>query len=364
MSKPVIVLAVGGNALLGGSDAYNEEKQVAYLSQKVVPNLLPLLKKYKIALVHGNGPQSGYLLKKDPSTPLYQHVAQTQIDMGRWFKRAIENCSNKIKTAVVPTHVLVDPSDHAFKEPTKPVGQPIMVPEGGEYYIFWCHNEEFHNGILKHFPRLDELHDDGLDEYAFKKVVASPDPKKILESGEIKKQLRENDIVIAVGGGGVPVVNTELKGIDAVIDKDLAAMVLATEISADAFVILTAGPGVLLLTQTELKTFLPSKYKKDFGSMSPAQLEAKYKDRFLRTINADDFTLFSQVDFFQKGSMGPKVRAGYLFATIANHPSFIGDLRADPEYIFSGKTGTKIANGVKTQRRNGEVVDVKEYLGL
>ncbi|MFC1455044.1 hypothetical protein ACFLQI_03070 [Candidatus Undinarchaeota archaeon] len=365
MTDKIIVIAIGGNALLSGKHVYNEDEQVSYLKKYVIPKILSMAKSYKVVLTHGNGPQVGYLMKQDDKTPLHEHVARTQEDMGKWISRAIEEKDAKLKAVVVKTHVLVDRKDEAFKNYTKFVGRPIEVDEGGEYYDFWCHDVEFNAGRVKHEPGKDKPSAGGAPGvFVFRKVVPSPTPQKVIEHEVVSNYLKENDIVIACGGGGIPVTGKadDFKPVDAVIDKDLTSKVLALEIGADKFVVLTKGPGVVLINKKTEANILNEIFQK-VGKDRFEEIEKEYKDRYLKIINPDDWTFFRERAHFPPGSIGPKVEAVCEFADASGGgEAFIGDLKPDLKDILNNKTGTKIKKGLKTTFRNNQEVNVEETM--
>lgn len=237
-----MVIALGGNALQKNGEV-TAEAQKAVASQ-VGTLIAKLSDKYEIVIAHGNGPQVGNILLHEenastasaPAMPLETAVAMSQGQIGYWLAQAIDNAlssaGKRKKVISVVTQVVVDREDAAFRHPTKPIG-------------------EFYDARTA--KRLERLHGWEMREDSgrgYRRVVPSPRPIDIVERREIMSLVRSGSIVIAVGGGGIPVTRTKvrktLKGVDAVIDKDLAAAKLAELVKADIFVSLTAVPNAFL----------------------------------------------------------------------------------------------------------------------
>ncbi len=284
MMKKIAVVAFGGNALLRGNEIGTIEQQEKNTYETCL-NLLDLLDKgYEIVVTHGNGPQvgnimlrneAGYNEYKIPKMPLDICVADSQGGIGYMIERQLLNIfrERNIEKNVVTlvTEVLVDKNDPSFENPTKPVGA-FYLKEEAELLA------KTNNFIFKEDPR----------KRGWRRVVPSPKPNEVLNKKIVKQLVEEGNIVIAAGGGGVPVFRDEkniLHGIEAVIDKDLASALLAREIGASAFYILTDVPKVYLnfkkenqialdvLTVTEAKQYYE---KGEFaaGSMGPKILAA------------------------------------------------------------------------------------------
>ena len=242
MSKPRVVIALGGNALQrNGEVTAAAQKAVASQVGTVIAKLSD---KYEIVVAHGNGPQVGNILIHEetaatataPAMPLETAVAMSQGQIGYWLAQAINNAFAKEKrrkqVVSVVTQVVVDRKDPAFRHPSKPIGEFYAATEAVK--------------LAK--SRGWEMREDAGRGY--RRVVPSPKPIDIVERREIISLIQSGAIVIAVGGGGIPVVRTKilkiLKGVDAVIDKDLAAAKLADLIKADIFVSVTAVPNAYL----------------------------------------------------------------------------------------------------------------------
>lgn len=285
MIKKRVVIALGGNALQKNGEVSAEaQKKVA---GKVGALIAELSSKYEIVVAHGNGPQVGNILiheeqaasEKAPAMPLETAVAMSQGQIGYWLAQSIQNAflkegKNK-KVATVVTQVEVDKNDPAFKNPTKPVGQFYTEKEALKLAKEkgWIVKEDSGRG--------------------YRRVVPSPKPKSIVEKREILDLVKSGAIVIAAGGGGVPVYRTKIlrmiKGVDAVIDKDFAAEKLAELIRADLFLSVTAVDYAYL----------------NFGT--PEQSE-------LRNLTSKEAEYYSKQGFFKAGSMLPKITAATEFA--------------------------------------------------
>lgn len=242
MNKLRVVIALGGNALQKNGEVTAEaQKRVA---EQVGKKIAALSQKYDVIVAHGNGPQVGNILIHEetaataaaPAMPLETAVAMSQGQIGYWLAQAIDNAFNANKkrkpVASIVTQVVVDRNDPAFKHPSKPIGQ------------FYDAKEALKLTKSKGW----EMREDAGRGY--RRVVPSPKPIDIVEKKEIKTLVESGAVVIAVGGGGIPVIRTKvlkkLKGVDAVIDKDLAAERLAELVKADIFVSVTAVPNAYL----------------------------------------------------------------------------------------------------------------------
>ncbi|HEY8712223.1 MAG TPA: carbamate kinase, partial [Thermoanaerobaculia bacterium] len=233
--RKLAIVAFGGNALLRPEDRGTQEEQIARARQAARWLAEIVRAEYKLVVVHGNGPQVGNILvqaeeasTKIPPQSIDVAVAQTEGSIGFMLQQAIRNRLESIgvagDVATVLTEVHVDPNDIAFKRPTKPVG-PFFTryrAEALERDLGWTMREDSGRG--------------------WRHVVPSPRPLHILNVKTIGHMLDTAAVVIAAGGGGIPVVrgrDGQWRGIEAVIDKDFAASLLAAELSADLFMILT-----------------------------------------------------------------------------------------------------------------------------
>lgn len=242
MSKPRVVIALGGNALQQNGEVTAEAQKA--VANKIGDVIAKLSDKYEIILAHGNGPQVGNILiheesastKNAPAMPLETAVAMSQGQIGYWLAQAIGNAfaraRKRKKVVSIVTQVVVDRNDPAFRWPTKPIGE------------FYSEKEALRLAKLRGW----EMREDA--GRGWRRVVPSPKPIDIVERRDIMSLVQSGAIVIAVGGGGIPVVRTKvlkvLKGVDAVIDKDLAAAKLAELVKADIFVSVTAVPNAYL----------------------------------------------------------------------------------------------------------------------
>lgn len=309
--KQRIVLALGGNALQQNGEATAEaQKKIA---TKVGEVIAGLANKYEIVIAHGNGPQVGNIMIHEetaatataPAMPLETAVAMSQGQIGYWLTQAINNALTKkgkhTKVATIISQVVVSRDDPAFRHPTKPIG---------EFY------SESQAKSLARKNNWTVREDAGR---GWRRVVASPKPIDIVEKHTILGLIQDGVIVIAAGGGGIPVVRTKilkrLKGIDAVIDKDYAAEQLAEAVKANIFVSVTAVPNVYI----------------NYGL--PSQ-EA------ITTITASEITRLEKYGYFKAGSMLPKVKAAASFAKKGG-TGIITDIPHLKDAL-SGKSGTII----------------------
>ena len=283
--KKRIVLALGGNALQKNGEVTAEaQKRVANIVGSVVADLAD---RYEVVVAHGNGPQVGNILiheeqastDKAPAMPLETAVAMSQGQIGYWLTQAIHNAFAKKgmhrKVATIISQVVVDVNDPAFRNPTKPIGQ--------------FYNEKQAKALAK-VNHWTVKEDSGR---GWRRVVASPKPIDIVEKLTIRELVKDGVIVIAAGGGGIPVYRTKvlkrLKGIDAVIDKDFAAERLAEEIKANIFVSVTAVPNAYI----------------NFG---------KPNAKPIHKVNTKEITKYINDGCFKAGSMLPKIEATTTFA--------------------------------------------------
>jgi carbamate kinase len=304
MKKKLAVIALGGNALLRGNEAGTIDQQEKNTFD-TCKQLVDLIKKdYNIIITHGNGPQVGNILLRNeagfdkykiPQMPMDICVADSQGGIGYMIERMMRNVLNeaKIKKEVVTlvTQVLVDKLDPAFENPTKPVGAFYLKEEADLL-------AKKNNWVFKEDPR----------KRGWRKVVASPTPIEIINQKVIRQLANSGKIVIAVGGGGVPVYKHEngfLEAIEAVIDKDLASSVLATKIGADSFYILTDIPKVYINFN-----------KKDQKALNTLKISSAQK--------------YLEKGEFGAGSMGPKIKAAIAFTQNSGNESVITDAESLP----------------------------------
>ncbi len=288
MSKKLAVVAFGGNALLRAGQKGSSDEQIANV-RKTCENLLGLLKQdYDVVIGHGNGPQVGNILLRNaagqkmfdlPLMPLSVCGAYSQGFIGYIIEQQLRNVLKKDEmqrdVLTLVTQVVVDKNDKAFQNPTKPIGP---------YYT----KEEMEQ-LVKDNP--GDTYAEDPKGHGYRKVVASPVPVEIGNKDSIEMLARQGKIVVTVGGGGIPVCYNDggdLEGIDAVIDKDLASSMLATQIGADEFYILTDVPKV-------------------FINFNKPNQEA------LNVITVEEAKKHLADGQFTEGSMAPKVRAALQF---------------------------------------------------
>jgi carbamate kinase len=297
--KKLAVVALGGNALLRGDQVGTIEEQEQN-SLDTCKSLMKLIDEgYEIVITHGNGPQVGNILLRNeagynqfkiPKMPIDICVADSQGGIGYMIERQFVNVLTELN---IPKHVLtlvtmalVDKEDPAFANPSKPVGGFYLKEEAD----LLAHANNF---IFKEDPR----------KRGWRRVVASPKPVHIFNNEVIKDLLIKGNIVIASGGGGIPVNRHEngyLEAIEAVIDKDLAAALLARQIGADAFYILTDVSNVYI----------------NFNKPDQKKLEV---------ITVGEAKKYYADGEFASGSMGPKILAAIDFIENGGKETIITD---------------------------------------
>lgn len=284
--RNLAMVAFGGNALLRSGQKGTYQEQLANVEQ-TCESLCNLIKRgYNIVIGHGNGPQVGNVMlqheagHKDfniPAMPMDFCVAETQGSIAYMIELALRNvfAKNDIYRDVVTivTQVAVNALDPMFQNPTKPVG-PYYTKEQAEQ----LHAET--GAIYKEDPKGN----------GWRKVVASPRPKRINNIKIIKHLVKGGNVVVTVGGGGIPVIeeNDYVRGVEAVIDKDLASALCAIQIEAEEFYILTDVPKVYINFR-------------------------KPNEQALDVITVDEAKKYLAEGQFTEGSMAPKVRAGIMF---------------------------------------------------
>ena len=306
-----IVIALGGNAIKRAEEEGTAEQQLRNV-KITCKHILEIIKRgYRVVITHGNGPQVGNLLiqqeeasKLVPPQPLDILGAMTQGQIGYMLQQTLINYLREeklnIPVATIITQVLVDKDDPDFNNPSKPVG-PFYTRKEAEKLI-----EEKGYIIKKVKP----------GRKAYRRVVPSPDPIGIIEKDVIKMLVDAGFIVIASGGGGIPVIdqNGQLRGVEAVIDKDLAGERLAEIVDADIFLILTD------VEKVKLNFRKPN--EKDLDKLTIAEAE-KYLEE----------------GHFLPGSMEPKVKACIRFLKAGGEKAIITSLDKAVEAL-EGKTGT------------------------
>ena len=305
-----IVIALGGNAL---GNTLPEQMVAVKTTAKALCDLIE--EGHQVVVVHGNGPQVGMinnamsaLSREDenqPNTPLSVCVAMSQAYIGYDLQNALREELRKrgfMRTPVVTvvTQVRVDANDPAFQNPSKPIGH-FMTKEQAE------HAETAYGYIMKE--------DAGR---GYRRVVASPKPAEIIEIGTIRTMVESGDLVIACGGGGIPVTRqgNHLKGASAVIDKDFASCLLAQELDADFLIILTAVEKVAI----------------NFG---------KPNEQWLEDLTVEEAKKYMEEGHFAPGSMLPKVQAAVDFASSKEGRTALITLLEKSKDGIQGKTGTR-----------------------
>ena len=308
------VVAFGGNALLRSGQKGTYQEQIQNVT-KTCESLLGLLKQdYNIVIGHGNGPQVGNVMLQHeagnksfelPIMPMDFCVSETQGSIGYLIEQAFRNIfvKNNMKRNVVTlvTQVEVNGEDPMFKNPTKPVG-PYYSEEEAEEYAAET------GAIFREDPKGN----------GWRKVVASPKPLRVANIDIVKQLAEAGNIVVTVGGGGIPVVVEDgvIRGVEAVIDKDLASALTAVEIGADEFYILTDVPKVYL------------NFKKP-------------NEKALDTITVAEAKQYLEEGHFTEGSMAPKIRAALYFVENGGAECIITE--AGP--LGNPACGTRIVRG-------------------
>lgn len=298
MEKELVVVALGGNAILQPGQRGTFAEQMAnvratceQLAQMVTSG------KYKIVITHGNGPQVGNILLQNEAgkavaapMPLDVCGAESQGLIGYMIQQILhnvlaENGRGDVPIATVVTQVVVDKNDPAFQNPTKPVGP------------FYAEREAKQLAAEKGYTVKDDA------GRGWRRVVPSPDPLEIFEKEAVRTLLRNHVIVVASGGGGIPIIREDgaIRGIEAVIDKDLAGERLAVDVGAETFLILTDVEQVKLHYKTP-------------------------KERPLSHMTLEEAKRYHAEGHFAPGSMGPKVQAAIRFIEAGGRRAIITSL--------------------------------------
>ena len=316
-ARKLVVVAFGGNALARRNEDGTQQQQTRHAGV-LARTLVRLLKKgHDLLLVHGNGPQVGALLvqveeasTKIPPASLDVCVAQTEGSIGYMLETALRNemVAEGVDREVIclMTSVVVDPRDPALKNPTKPIG-PFYTP--------------YRAASLRRARRWSIVEDSGR---GWRKVVPSPRPLKVVNLPVLRGLMEAHHVVIAGGGGGVPVIEDasgRLRGIEAVVDKDLTAALIARDLHADLLLVLTDVDQVWLNYGRKNQKPIP-------------RMSFKEAERWLRRGQ------------FPAGSMGPKVQAAIEFTRSTGHDVIITSLRRCVSAI-SGRGGTRVTSRVE-----------------
>ncbi len=314
-SKPknkLAVVAVGGNSLIKDKQHQTVPDQYAAAVESMSHIAGMIEAGWDVLVTHGNGPQVGFILRRSELSLHELHVvpldycgADTQGAIGYMFQRALHNEFRKrgIKkeAATVVTQVLVDRNDPAFQNPSKPIGSFMDQAQAEQ------HRQADGWSVVEDAGR------------GWRRVVASPDPKRVIEAPAIQKLVEGGFVVICVGGGGIPVIEDEqgdLQGIEAVIDKDFGGALLANAVKADLLLITTAVEKVAI----------------HFNKPDQAWLDR---------LTLAEAKQYLAEGHFAKGSMGPKIEAIIRYLESGGKEALITD-PANIERALQGKTGTRI----------------------
>ena len=308
----IAVVAIGGNSLIKDQEHQTVPDQFEAIRETCVHIASMIERGWNVVITHGNGPQVGFSLLRSELTshvlhmvPLDSCVADTQGTIGYMIQQCLYNEFKRrgIKKQVITviTQVLVDRNDPAFQNPTKPIG-PFYDEEKAQRYQDergWNVKEDSGRG--------------------WRRVVPSPVPVRMIERDAVRALASQGFVVVAVGGGGIPVIEEdgELNGIEAVIDKDYASSLLATSMKADLFLITTPVKKVAL----------------NFG---------KPNQKLLDKMTLEEAKKYYEEGHFPPGSMGPKIQAIIKFLERGGKKAII----TNPENIersLRGKTGTHIS---------------------
>ena len=312
--KQLVVVAIGGNSIIKDNASQSVVHQESAVKEVAESVLAMLSSDYNIVLTHGNGPQVGLDLRRAeiaheqeglPLTPLANCVADTQGGIGYLIQQALNNClgrNGEKKAVTVITQVEVDKNDPNFTHPAKPIGAFFSEAQCATLKV--AH------------PDWQFVEDSGR---GYRRVVASPEPKRIVEADAIRALINQGYVVVGVGGGGIPVIRNELgdyQSVDAVIDKDLSTALLAHEISADILIITTGVEKVCI----------------NFG---------KPEQRALGEVTVAEMARYSEEGHFPPGSMLPKITASLAFLRQGGKRVIITTPEKLPEAL-RGETGTHI----------------------
>jgi carbamate kinase len=303
--KKILMIALGGNALIGKGQEGSIEQQ--FVNLKIpVRQIARLSKKFRIIITHGNGPQVGNLLLQQESCtkvrplPLEILVAQTQGQLGYMIESTLDSQLMQLGIHAQPlvsliSYVVVDEKDPAFQNPSKPIG-PVYSREEAASAPYTTRKTA----------------------KGYRRVIVSPRPVSIVEKNEIKKLIQMGFIVICCGGGGIPVIREgrTFCGVDAVIDKDLASAKLADEVGVDIFIIATDVHGAAL----------------NYG---------RANEKFLRKLTPEKADKYMQEGHFPAGSMGPKIEAAVQFVINQGKRAVICSVK-EIDAAVAGDAGTEI----------------------
>ncbi|MGQ8335295.1 carbamate kinase [Sunxiuqinia sp. A32] len=320
--KKLAVIALGGNALLRGDEQGTIEQQEKNTTE-TVENLVHLINEgYELVITHGNGPQVGNILMRNDAgeqvydiapMPLDICVADSQGGIGYMIERMMRNILNKhgIQKNIISmiSMITVNPNDPAFNNPSKRIGKTYSKQEAEEL-------QKKKGWLFKTSSKTNG---------GWRRVVPSPDPIDIINKNVIKNLVQAGNIVITAGGGGIPVYfdkNNDIRTSDAVIDKDMSSALLASEIEANEFYILTDVPFVY----------------KDFGLPSQEKLEF---------LDYNDTLEYLNLGVFGEGSMAPKIRACLKFIARGGEKSIITEAKKLEDKSFGSKITMKYEDKIR-----------------
>jgi carbamate kinase len=300
-----VLLALGGNAMSAPDGSATPEAQQAAIAAAMESVAGLIAAGHEVVITHGNGPQVGNLLVKNelaaavvPPVPLDWCGAQTQATIGFTIINALERsltqrgCDTKV--AAIVTRTRVDQNDPGFADPTKPIGRYLLHDQGA--------------ALMEHGQVWQDRGEKG-----WRRMVASPAPLEVMETGVVLTLIAAGYVVVAAGGGGIPVVRDldgAVRGVEAVIDKDLTAALLARSVDADVLVIATDVDNAII----------------GYGT---AAAEA------IHTVTLEDMRVIAAAGHFASGSMGPKVAAAMQFVDQGGQRAVITSL----EHIENATTG-------------------------
>ena len=313
--KQLAVIAIGGNSLIRDNSRQSVEDQYDAVCETAKHIAGIIEQGFDVVITHGNGPQVGFILRRSEiasevagmhHVPLVSCGADTQGAIGYQIQQAMDNefkARGMTKKAVtVVTQVAVAATDPAFQKPTKPIGS--------------FYTEQQAEAMRRQHPDWVLVSDAGR---GFRRVVASPLPQNIVEKDVIRLLIQSGYCVIGVGGGGIPVVrqdNGSYRGVDAVIDKDFASSLLATEINADVLIISTGVPKVYL----------------NYG---------KPGEQALDSVTLAELKQYVADQHFAPGSMLPKIQAVIQFLESGGKKAIITNPDSLEEAV-AGRTGTHV----------------------
>ncbi len=314
--QPIVLVAMGGHAFMQPGEVGTIEDHERN-AVRIASLLMTLVERdYLVCVTHGNGPQVGNLLVQQelsgqevPALPLDVLVAMTEGSLGYILQQSLLNELRKRKMSryvvTVVTQVVVDKSDPAFAAPSKPIGPFLSREEAARRSeeLGWQIEEDPGRG--------------------WRRLVPSPSPLKVIQRQMIRDAVRQGHIVVACGGGGIPVYRKpdgQYGGVEAVIDKDLTSSVLATNIGAELLVILTAVPQVYA------------------GFGTPEQ-------RALGAVTLEEIEGLRDQGHFPPGSMGPKIEAVIGFLRAGGRRALITNPESLPQAI-EGRAGTHFVGGI------------------